>query len=191
MFSNRFEVKDAAKAKENKYKNIFSIVIILLVICIPLLIVFLKDTYGFDLECFGYIILGISILVEIIWLGYIQNRYNDTFTQSSIEEMCNIQHQKCDNDSSGSKETKMITGKNLDYAKFIAGKTANDNNYLPVLISVASLCISIVDKAKGNGIILLLTIFLLLLLWCISDQKRLNSIEDAVKDYAFKEVLKP
>ena len=74
---------------------------------------------------------------------------------------------------------------------FAAEKSYHEYNYLPLIIAVGSLCVSSLNAVNGNCIMVFLAIILLLLVFGFLEKKRVCAIEDAVKEYAFKKVLKP
>lgn len=179
-----------------KYTEIFIVVIPIVCILIGLfgcgIIEAVTSCIEIKPENFICFSIGILIFLEIVWLCILKVEYSNLFTHTQIKNLCNhyticYDHHQAYCEDNNRKE---IIGRKLNYAKFIAEKTANDNNYLPLILSVGSLCVSFLGKTGGENAPVLLAIFLLLLVFCVSDQKRLYAIEDAVKEYAFKEAMK-
>lgn len=123
-------------------------------------------------------IFGGLICTEILWLNDLQEqcikKNNRKYVQRAIDKML------------GSRRKYIM----FEYGFFVSKKASHENSNVPLLIAVGSLCISVLNAVNGNVVMLLVLIFFLLLVFGFSEQKRLHAIEDAVKEYAFKEAMK-
>ena len=130
------------------------------------------------LSCVVFLACGV-MLTEILWIMDLHKQYSEKKEkkQEYAEEI-----------------VKKITGKEeqqtVEYVVFLAEKADHNTNNLPLLIAVGSLCVSSLNAVDGSLGVAVVTIFLFILVYGFSVQKRIYAIEDAVKEYAFKKALK-
>ena len=124
-------------------------------------------------------LLGGATCTEILWINDLHEQYSE-ITEKKQEYVTEIVR-----GIAGVNNSQMV-----QRAVFIAQKAEHEHSAIPLIIAVGSLCVSVLTAINGDCITLPVVIILLLLVFGFSEQKRLHAIEDAVKDYAFKEVIK-
>lgn len=122
---------------------------------------------------------GGAICTELLWINDLHEQYSE-IKKKKQEYVTEIVRE-----IAGVNNSQMV-----QRAVFIAQKAEHEHSAIPLIIAVGSLCVSVLTAINGDCITLPVVIILSLLVFGFSEQKRLHAIEDAVKDYAFKEVIK-